>query len=470
MPHTLGIDLGTSSIKVGLLNLTTLRLDSLASRELPGGPEVPAADLWLQTRRTIQVALDMLGGREREALLAIGVSGQMHGAVLYDEMEQVLDPILTWQDAARCSPEILGLAQAAAARLGAQDLGTQMAPGYTGAILLWIKHNDPPLFSRIARFSLLPDFIRGQLLGRPDGCTDPTHACGTGLFNVRQERWHAELIAALGLELRLFPQVRSSAAPAGTLSAPLAREWGLPEVPVIYGGGDNQVGMLGSGLVSSASPILINIGTAAQISKVVDQYVVYPGMDTRSFFQGQFALVGASLGGGGSYQWLYEDVRRRQGQPLAYAELDRLAALVAPGADGLEFSTGPTRQAPGRRGGFFGNVAHLDDPGHQARAVMEGVLMDLYGHYTLLQRYDENDLLIGAGKGLQESTTWPQVAAALFGKPLRVVAAENVVLGAALLAAWGASHDVTLSQGKLQHRHVLPDPGDVAAYKILGER
>jgi xylulokinase len=469
MPHAIGIDLGTSGIKVGMLNLATLRLDSLASSELEGGPEVLAADLWQRTKHTLTAALDMLGGKG--TVVALGVSGQMHGAVLYDEKGRVIDPIFTWQDAARCSPEILGQVQAATARLGGQDLGAEMACGDTGAILLWIKQNDPPRFRSIARFSLLPDFIRGQLLGRPDHCTDPTHASGVGLFDVRQGRWRQELIAALGLEPRLFPQVRSSAARAGVLARPLAEELGLPEIPVIFGGGDNQVGMLGSGLLSPDSPILINIGTAAQISKVVAQYAYRPGRDTRSFFQGQFALVGASPGGGGSYQLLRTEIQRRQGQPIAYAELDRCAALVAPGAGGLEFSAGPTRQAPGRRRGFYGNTAHLNDPGHQARAVMEGVLLDLYAHYPLLQRHDGNAMLLGAGKGLQASALWPQIAAAIFGKPLRIVASENVVLGAALLAAWGAGYNVALGQGALEHRDVLPDPVEAEAYArhVIGD-
>lgn len=438
MPYAMGVDIGTSSIKVGMLNLTSLHLEHLASNTLPGDSEIAADFLWLQTWQTIKAAVEMLDGKE--TVTAIGIAGQMHGAVLYDEKGQVIDPILTWQDKARCSPEILYDVKAISAKVGSQDLGTEMACGYTGAILLWLKGHDPHLFQRIARFGLIPDFIRGKLLGRPDHCTDPTNAFGTGLFNVSGNRWHQGLIAALGLDTRIFPDVRDSESVAGTLTRPLAEELGLPEIPVVYGGGDNQVGMLGSGLDSSDSPVLVNIGTAAQISKVVAEYIYHPGIDTRSYFDNQFALVGAGLGGGGSYQWLRAEIGRQQGHPISYAEMDRLAAQVAPGADGLKFCPGPSRQEPNRRRGFSGNMAYLEDIGHQARAVMEGVLMDLYEHYSVLQQYDRNDALIGGGKGLIASKVWQQIAAEIFGRPIRVAAPENVVLGAALLAARGAGY------------------------------
>ena len=161
----------------------------------------------------------------------------------------------------------------------------------------------------------------------------------------------------------------------------------------------------------------------------------YPGMDTRSFFNGAYALVGASLGGGCSYQWLREQIKQADGADIDYSTMDELASKVPPGADGLVYCTGPTRQKTDRREGFYGNTARLKSISHRARAVMEGVLMDLFESYEILSNDDRCDYLVGGGKGLQKSRIWCQIAADLFGKPVRITGVENAVFGAALIAA-----------------------------------
>jgi sugar (pentulose or hexulose) kinase len=209
------------------------------------------------------------------------------------------------------------------------------------------------------------------------------------------------------------------------------------KIPVIYGGGDNQMSMLGSGLAGPGSPILINIGTAAQISKVMPHFKRFPGTDTRSFFNNAYAVAGVSLGGGGSYHWLREQIKLADGLEITYPELDKLAKGVPPGAEGLIFCTGPTRQNPHRPRGFFGNTGRSSSIAHCARAVMEGVLMDLYDSYEILEKEDRWRYILGAGKGLQRSRIWSQITADLMGKPLRVSGLENAVFGAALMAAYG---------------------------------
>lgn len=438
MKYTMGIDIGTTAIKVGLLNLTTLTLEGLVSTSLSSPLDLPSDLLWEQTKLTIAKAVQHLGSNG--TIAAIGVSGQMHGAVLYDHQGAVLDPIITWMDRLRCSPDVLHTIQTTIDR-GDYHVGTHMACGYTGAILLWLKQHDPALYTNVAKFTLIPDFIRARLLGVNDFSTDPTNAFGTGLFNVSQKtNWHTDLIQALDLDIGMFPGVLSSVAVAGVLSKSLAVELGLEQIPIIYGGGDNQVGMVGSGLTSSNSPCLLNIGTAAQISQITSTCQFLPGMDTRSFFENQFAFVGASLSGGGSYQWLQRSIQEQVGQYYTYKQLDQLASEVPPGSNGLEFCTGPTRQSPHRERGFIGNLAYVSDIGHRARAVLEGVLMDLYEYYAVLKKYDHSPYLIGGGKGLQVSDLWPQIAADLFNKPIQTSKKENVVLGASFLAAYGTGY------------------------------
>lgn len=95
------------------------------------------------------------------------------------------------------------------------------------------------------------------------------------------------------------------------------------EVPVIYGGGDNQVSIIGSGLSSPESPVCLNIGTGAQVSKIIRDYRKIDGIDTRSFFNGMYILTGASLGGGSSYNWLKDEIMKTAGIDISFSGMDK---------------------------------------------------------------------------------------------------------------------------------------------------
>jgi len=226
--------------------------------------------------------------------------------------------------------------------------------------------------------------------------------------------------------------------------------------------------MLGSGLTSPASPLLINIGTAAQISMVTSDYIRVPDVDTRSFFQGTYALVGASLAGGGSYQWLRDEIQDEKGVEITYSEMDELAAQVPPGAEGLVFCPGPSRSRPERAMGFYGNRAYESNIGHRARAVMEGVLLDLYELYQGIRSYNDNEIMVGAGKGLQKSRVWSQIAADIFQKPVRITNIESALFGAAITAAvgTGALGNMGLGIGAIKYdQQILPCLDDADQYQ-----
>lgn len=433
LDYVLGIDLGTSGVKAGMLNPVTLKLDCVSIREYDDFPEQDPDILWGRTIEAVKDSVSSLGARGQ--VKAIGLSGQMHGAVLYDADGMLISPIITWKDEKRSTHAIIEKTKQVIRERARDELGTEVSSGYTGAILLGIKENDPDLFHRIAHFVLPTDFLRGKLLGKNNYATDPTNAFGTGLFNTKLNRWHEELIRVFQLPLRIFPEVHETSQVAGLISEGMARLVGLPgEIPIIYGGGDNQMSMLGSGLVGPDSPILINIGTAAQISKVSARYQDYPGLDTRSYFQGLFAIVGASLAGGGSYAWLRQEVKH-EGLNTDYLKMDELASQAPPGADSLVFCTGPTRRNPNRKRGFYGNTGESSSLALRARAVMEGVLMDLYDPYQILSKGEQPRFILGAGKGLQKSRVWSQIAADLLGTGVRIADFENAVCGAALMAA-----------------------------------
>ena len=474
---TLGIDMGTSGVKAALLDLDTFKLITLAMQGYDNAPEQSSEMLWQATAATVREAVT---GIDPRAIRGISFSGQMHGTVMYDAQGEVIEPIINWQDK-RCDIPLgrygnrttIEVMMVLLAGAEFDDLGIDVLPsGYLSATLFYIKENDPALFERICQAVLPGDFIRGKLLGASDRATDPTNASGTGLFNTRLNRWHGSIIAKLGLPREILPAVHDSAEVAGVLPSAVAKELNLaPGTPVVYGGGDNQMSLLGNGLVSSRSPALINIGTGAQVSQVTSQYTRKPGVDTRSYFSRSYAFVGPSLGGGRSYAHLHRALQRREGRDIGYQEMDELASRVPVGADGLAFQV-TVRGAAGGPEGFVGHT-ELQDVGHQTRAVMEGVLLDLYRlHPPTLA--DGPGFMVGAGKGLQNSGVWAQMAADVFDCPIRITNFENAVWGAAVIAAVGAGaiSDVRDATATIEYsRKLLPDPASAAQYRdLIAER
>jgi xylulokinase len=465
----LGIDLGTSGVKVGMLDLASLELENVVLREYDPSPEQNTADLFESTLDALSAAVSTI--QDKTQIKAIGLSGQMHGAVLFDQSAEIMHPLVNWQERKYSSTAVVEEIKEILGPEGSQDTGIDMAAGLTGAILFGMRENYPDLFARIDKFVLPTDFIRGKLLGRLDHATDPTNAFGTGLFHTRESRWHQGLIQELGLPLDIFPDIHPSSQIAGYLCPDIASSLGLAgNIAVIYGGGDNQMSMLGSGLISPSSPPLINIGTSAQISMLTADYLRIPGVDTRSYFEGAYAFVGASLAGGGSYQWLRDQIRVETGREIAFEEMDRMAAQVPPGAQGLLFCPGPSRRQPRRKLGFYGNRALQNSIGHQSRAVMESVIFDLYECYLGFSAYDNSDSMIGAGKGLQRSKIWSQIAVDIFQKTVRITNFENALFGAALMAAVavGALPDLESGTRAIQYdRAIRPNPAHGAEYQRI---
>lgn len=431
--YVLSIDVGTSSVKAGLVNLRTSGIEHFSAERYSDFSEYNSNTLWDKVAKVIRATVRK--SKASRSILAIGITGQMHGAAFLDRDGQVIEPLINWRDIKRCESSIVNKANRIIGVRAEESIGTLLSCGYTGTILLWIKEKDPGLFREIRHFVLFTDYVRGKLLGSSDYSTDPTNAGGTGLFDTRLNRWHTEAIEELGLPLSIFPEIHSSSEIAGVVSGGVSKSLDLGTgVPVVYGGGDNQTSMLGCGLLASGSPALINIGTAAQVSKVSSFYQKLLGIDTRPYFAHLYAWVGASLGGGGQYERLKSGLAGQK--PMIYSALDMLSAEAPPGAGGLFYCTGPSRSDPHRQAGFFGKTENMENPGCRTRAVMEGILMDLYPTYTAVEQGDSRSA-IGSGKALQASRAWAQITADFLGKPLQVTNFEDALVGAAFLAGLG---------------------------------
>jgi sugar (pentulose or hexulose) kinase len=457
MSVVLGIDLGTTTITALALNAESR--DVIATATVTNSNEITAAADKVSGRSEwdagaiVQAACVCLRDVSRQLgagwarLAGLGITGQQHGVVIVDE-QRAVTPFINWQD--RRGEETAaggGTYVADATRRAGDDApqrtGCRLATGFMGVTLFWLRNNGVLPARGTACF--LMDYCGAQLTGGAP-VTDATCAASSGLFDVKAGRWDTDLIAALELPSALFPEVRASGAPLGTITAAMARATGLPEgLPVFVGIGDNQASFLGSVAELDAS-VLVNVGTGAQVSVFVERFRFDDVLETRPFPGGGYLLAWAGLCGGRSYA-LLEQFFRQVGERLCgvatgeslFAAMNRLAESVPRGADGIRcepFFTG-SRQQPELRAAWTGISADNFTPGHMTRALLEGMAR------TYRTGYDSlgcgRSQLIGAGNGLRENAVLRRCVAEEFGLPLRMpLHREEAACGAALVAAVGA--------------------------------
>ena len=210
----------------------------------------------------------------REAVLArlraaagppegIGLSGQMHGLVALDADDRPLRPAILWNDqrtAAECREieETLGLERLIALT------GNRALPGFTAPKLLWLRHNEPDVFARIARIALPKDYVRLRLCG--EHATDVADASGTLLLDVAERRWSEEVLDALELDPAWLPRVLESPQVSGATAE---------GVPVAAGAGDQAAGALGVG-VDRPGPISVVLGTSGVVFAALERFAADP--------------------------------------------------------------------------------------------------------------------------------------------------------------------------------------------------
>jgi xylulokinase len=445
MSYLLGIDLGTSSVKVVAFGVEGA-LKGVGLAEYPiltprlGYAEQDPEQWWRATVKAVREALDKAG---RPEILGIGFSGQMHGLVLLDQSKRLLRPAIIWADqrSADLLPEIEG-------RVGrsllAQRCGTVPTAGFAIASLYWLQKFEAQTLERTASLMLPKDFLCFKLTGELG--TDESDAASSGLFDVGQRVWADEVIGRLGLPRSIFPKVHASADVVGPLSPSAAAELGLREgIPVSAGCADQPAQAVGNGLLD---PPLgsVTIGTGGQVFVPLTQPLIDPALRLHTFCHAppaRWYLLGAMLSAGMALRWL-RSVLGREG--ASYAELVQLAADVPPGSEGLVFlpylvgERSPIMD-PKAKGGFMG-LALRHGPGHLVRALLEGVAFALrqiidamVGSGADLRR------LVASGNGLA-NPLWRQILADVLARPLfqgtDEHASERAGVGAAMIAGIGA--------------------------------
>jgi len=457
---TLGIDIGTSSVKVALLADDDVVIASTSRalavrRPHPGFSEQDPQDWWAATCS----CLDQLQAEHRESFtetIAIGLSGQMHGATLLDESGQVLRPCILWNDG-RSDIECGELEERWPALR--EVTGNLAMPGFTAPKLLWVRKHEPDVFTRIATILLPKAYVRYRLCGQR--LEDLSDASGTLWLDVGQRCWSDAALAACDLQREQMPDLVEGNAVAGELSPHLTRRWGFRRPPLLAGGaGDNAAGAVAVGAVRPGDAFL-SLGTSGVLWATTARYAPNPGHAVHTFCHALPATwhqMGVLLSAAASLAWWAGIAGCSEAELLAEAETSAPVSSpcwFAPYLSGERTPHNDTRV----RAGFLGLAADTDRA-TMTRAVLEGVAYALRDAQQALvmagTTIDEADLIGGGAR----SALWAQILADVLGLTLHQVAESDIgcALGAARLARMASGEGLDAVHKARRLRSFAPHP------------
>jgi len=278
----LGVDFGTSSVKALLVDGEQRVVGSASralevSRPAPGHSEQDPEDWW----QALLDVVDRLHGEHTGAVSAvqgIGLSGQMHGAVLLDAGDAVLHPCILWNDV-RATQECRDFERAFP---GSRAVTGNLAmPGFTAPKLLWVKKHEPELFTRVAHVLLPKAWVRLRLTG--ERIEEMSDASGSLWLDVGARDWSDAALAATGLTRAAMPRLVEGSAPAGVLRQEFAQRWGMAKPPLLAGGaGDNAAGAVGLGAIRPGSAF-VSLGTSGVLWATTERFMPYPQAAVHAF-------------------------------------------------------------------------------------------------------------------------------------------------------------------------------------------
>jgi xylulokinase len=432
----LGIDIGTSEVKTLLLD-NTHRVIGVSgatlevSRPHPGHSEQDPQSWWTAT----QSALATLSSQHPESyakVSAIGLSGQMHGAVLLDKHDAVLRPAILWNDvrsAAQCL-EMMAVLPALP-----QLAGSLAMPGFTAPKLQWVEKYEPHIFAKVAKVLLPKDYLRLLLTG--EHVSDMSDASGTMWLDVANRQWSPELLALTHLNESHMPRLVEGSQSSGALSAGAAKLLGLSAGIVVAGGaGDNASSAIGMGAVDAGEGFL-SLGTSGVLFVVTPSYQPNAASATHAFchaIPNRWHQMSVMLSAASCLQWAasalgMESAGALEAKASQLSDADRAEAPIF-----LPYLSGertPHNDAQVR--GSFHGLGNSTDQAALAYAVIEGVTFGLTDGLNALKQAGSSVTRLSLVGGGARSAFWAQQLASSLD--VAIVTHPESTAGGALGAA-----------------------------------
>jgi xylulokinase len=471
----LGLDVGTSAVKAVLVDerqalLAEAEVPLAVSRPHPLWSEQDPADWWVATEAAL-ARLRAVAPGPYAAVRALGLSGQMHGAVLLDAADRVLRPAILWNDGrAHAECRLLHERLPDLGRLA----GVPAMPGFTAPKLLWLGAREPEVAARVAKVLLPKDYVRLRLTG--EHVTDMSDAAGTLWLDQARRDWSPELLAAGGMASAQMPRLVEGSAAGGAVRPEVAAELGLPAgIAVAGGGGDAAAGGVGIGAVDDGDAF-VSLGTSGQYFVTTASYRPYPEAFLHAYCHAlpqRWFQMAAMLNGASALAWA--------ARLLGEADIAALLARVEADYRGpgrvlfLPYLSGERtpHNDPHARGVLFGLDA---DAGavDVAQAVLEGVACSFALAQDCLADAGTTVAGVAAIGGGARSRLWMRILASALDRPITLYAGgeKGPAFGAARLARLAVTGETpaTVCRKPDIAAVVAPDRTLVPAYHEQGER
>lgn len=439
MAVTLGIDIGTT--KVAAVVYDTVRKNILSCASQNSKADIPAPDLHSeQSPEKIMDAVDAvinaLEPEAKELVTAIGVTGQMHGVILWNTVET--SSLITWKDK-RASA--LDRFEAINRIPGAENL----KDGFGTTTLACMAMDDQLNNWKFA--ATIHDYLVYRMCGLSVPVTDPGNAASWGCFDILEKKWNSSAIKNLNIPACLFPAIMPTKSTAGQLSGEFAAKWRLQAgLPVATALGDNQASIL-STATSPADEIYLTIGTGAQLTIITSREKVKNAdnaktMEFRPYLDDEYLAVAAPLCGGQAFAWLADTVidwQQALGLPVTSEEqLFRQLDAVGMECIDTELVVKPNfsgeRHAPELSGQIENITLENFSLGNLSAALARGIVDNLKQMMPEALTMDKK-IIIGSGNAIRRLEIVRHMIRQQFGLPLEVkTSKEEAACGAAILA------------------------------------
>ncbi len=406
----LGIDLGSSSVKVSVIDGTTGKAMSTASyppsemeisAPVPGWAEQNPEMWWKNFTLALAACLEPLGTKRKD-IGAIGISYQMHGLVVVDKNKKVLRPSIIW-----CDSRAVELGDRAFDRLGKDFCLHHLlnSPGnFTASKLAWVRENEPAIYKNIYKIMLPGDYLAMRLT---DEIKTSFSGLSEGIFwDFMRGEVSEELLEYYGISPDLLADPVPSFSLQGSLTGEMADELGLkPGIPVSYRAGDQPNNALSLNVLQPGE-VATTAGTSGVIYGVTDITQFDPLSRINTFLHvnhtKRLTRLGVLLcinGTGILNSWL----KKNTGGGLGYQEMNDLAAAVDPGSDGLlilPFGNGAERMFRNKdiRASVPGMNFNIHRQGHLYRAAQESIAYSFRFGLEIMKETGINPSVIRAGE------------------------------------------------------------------------
>lgn len=447
MKTLLGIDLGTTSLKVSILTENGVLLGSRShvypiATPKPGYAEQNPQDWWEGLVNCCHGLASEFPDAWAE-VVGIGFCGQMHTQVYLDKNGVILRPAITWMDqrSAGIVERIKG--DAAACRLIFDETSNDPSTTYTALHIKWVQENEPEIWKKVQHVLVAKDYLKYLLTGKM--VTDYADASGTLVFNVRKEAWSQAMFDFFDIPRSTFPDVMPSDAIIGTISSEASRLTGLREgTPVVNGSSDNAASALGAGMTSPGQVTLI-IGTAGVISVCSDRPLVDMQKRTSCWhycLPDRWIALGIMQTAGESLEWFKNSFDRlinpSESSGDIFQKYNQAVQDIPEGSGGMIFlpylngERTPYWNADAR--GVFYGINLNTEKSHFVRAIMEGVSFGLRNNIETVESLGiQIDEVRAVGGGLK-SRAWLEILGKILRKPIHTVSVSDTAnLGNILL-------------------------------------